>query len=200
MGNSKFCPHCGASLADNATFCGSCGQRLQPVMPADAGQQGQQMPPAANRRVRDEGFEENFFKTEGRLNRLRYFKRILVIDIFTAILSAILEGIAGEGSSVEYLVTFIDIVTLPMLYTLDVRRLHDMGKSEAMAQQVLVLSAVVYVANNFIVSASGEFDTSSPWSIALIAMSLLWCVYNLYFLFAEGNRGSNSYGPDPLER
>ena len=125
MGNSKFCPHCGASLADNATFCGSCGQLLQTVMPADTGQQGQQMPPAASRRVRDEGFEENFFKTEGRLNRLRYFKRVLVIDIFTAILSAILEGIAGEGSSVEYLVTFIDIATLPMLYTLDVRRLHD---------------------------------------------------------------------------
>ena len=196
MGNSKFCPHCGASLADNATFCGSCGQRLQTVMPADTGQQGQQMPPAASRRVRDEGFEENFFKTEGRLNRLRYFKRVLVIDIFTAILSAILEGIAGEGSSVEYLVTFIDIVTLPMLYTLDVRRLHDMGKSEAMAQQVLVLSAVLYIASNFIEA----YDVSSPWCMTLIAMSLLWCVYNLYFLFAEGNRGSNSYGPDPLER
>ena len=196
MGNSKFCPHCGASLADNATFCGSCGQRLQTVMPADAGQQGQQMPPAASRRVRDEGFEENFFKTEGRLNRLRYFKRVLVIDIFTAILSAILEGIAGEGSSVEYLVTFIDIVTLPMLYTLDVRRLHDMGKSEAMAQQVLVLSAVLYIASNFIEA----YDVSSPWCMTLIAMSLLWCVYNIYFLFAEGNRGSNSYGPDPLER
>ena len=172
MGNSKFCPHCGASLADNATFCGSCGQRLQTVMPADAGQQGQQMPPAASRRVRDEGFEENFFKTEGRLNRLRYFKRVLVIDIFTAILSAILEGIAGEGSSVEYLVTFIDIVTLPMLYTLDVRRLHDMGKSEAMAQQVLVLSAVLYIASNFIEA----YDVSSPWCMTLIAMSLLWCV------------------------
>ena len=196
MGNSKFCPHCGASLADNATFCGSCGQRLQTVMPADAGQQGQQMPPAASRRVRDEGFEENFFKTEGRLNRLRYFKRVLVIDIFTAILSAILEGIAGEGSSVEYLVTFIDIATLPMLYTLDVRRLHDMGKSEAMAQQVLVLSAVLYIASNFIEA----YDVSSPWCMTLIAMSLLWCVYNIYFLFAEGNRGSNSYGPDPLER
>lgn len=196
MGNSKFCPHCGASLADNATFCGSCGQRLQTVMPADTGQQGQQMPPAASRRVRDEGFEENFFKTEGRLNRLRYFKRVLVIDIFTAILSAILEGIAGEGSSVEYLVTFIDIVTLPMLYTLDVRRLHDMGKSEAMAQQVLVLSAVLYIASNFIEA----YDVSSPWCMTLIAMSLLWCVYNIYFLFAEGNRGSNSYGPDPLER
>ena len=196
MGNSKFCPHCGASLADNATFCGSCGQRLQTVMPADTGQQGQQMPPAASRRVRDEGFEENFFKTEGRLNRLRYFKRVLVIDIFTAILSAILEGIAGEGSSVEYLVTFIDIATLPMLYTLDVRRLHDMGKSEAMAQQVLVLSAVLYIASNFIEA----YDVSSPWCMTLIAMSLLWCVYNIYFLFAEGNRGSNSYGPDPLER
>ena len=196
MGNSKFCPHCGASLADNATFCGSCGQRLQTVMPADTGQQGQQMPPAASRRVRDEGFEENFFKTEGRLNRLRYFKRVVVIDIFTAILSAILEGIAGEGSSVEYLVTFIDIVTLPMLYTLDVRRLHDMGKSEAMAQQVLVLSAVLYIASNFIEA----YDVSSPWCMTLIAMSLLWCVYNIYFLFAEGNRGSNSYGPDPLER
>ena len=196
MGNSKFCPHCGASLADNATFCGSCGQRLQTVMPADAGQQGQQMPPAASRRVRDEGFEENFFKTKGRLNRLRYFKRVLVIDIFTAILSAILEGIAGEGSSVEYLVTFIDIATLPMLYTLDVRRLHDMGKSEAMAQQVLVLSAVLYIASNFIEA----YDVSSPWCMTLIAMSLLWCVYNIYFLFAEGNRGSNSYGPDPLER
>ena len=96
----------------------------------------------------------------------------------------------------EYLVTFIDIVTLPMLYTLDVRRLHDMGKSEAMAQQVLVLSAVLYIASNFIEA----YDVSSPWCMTLIAMSLLWCVYNIYFLFAEGNRGSNSYGPDPLER
>ena len=199
MGNSKFCPHCGAPLEDNATFCGSCGQQLQSAMSADVNQQSP-MQSAGSRRVKDEGFRENFFKTEGRLNRLRYFKRVLVIDISIAILSAILEGIAGVGSSVEYLVTVINIIALPLLYTLDVRRLHDMGKSEAMAQQVLALSLVLYGVSTFIESMGEAYDASSPWFISLIAMSLLWCVYNVYFLFAEGNKGSNSYGPDPLER
>ena len=177
MGNSKFCPHCGAPLEDNATFCGSCGQQLQSAMSADVNQQSP-MQSAGSRRVKDEGFRENFFKTEGRLNRLRYFKRVLVIDISIAILSAILEGIAGVGSSVEYLVTVINII----------------------AQQVLALSLVLYGVSTFIESTGEAYDASSPWFISLIAMSLLWCVYNVYFLFAEGNKGSNSYGPDPLER
>ena len=147
----------------------------------------------------DSGLVENFLKRDGRLNRWRYFKRIMLLAfvemIILIVISVASVNMIGELSP-RGLVTmnvFFVIWQLP-LYCLMTRRLHDIGRDEKLAQVCFAINTALVIffpQTNF--SASAE---QSP--VELILM-LVGSAIGLYALFCPGTKGTNQYGDDPLE-
>ena len=88
MAEQKFCSKCGARLESGALFCGNCGRSTKPEpTPTEMKVQPGIVPiedsisTADLHWVPDDGFQAHFFKTEGRLNRWRYFKRSILITL-----------------------------------------------------------------------------------------------------------------------
>lgn len=121
----------------------------------------------------DKTFSEMFLTAKGRLNRLRYFKRMLVLGIVeiistTLISSAFFDASTYDLSTTGYILTaVVFIVIAPMQYLLFIRRLHDLDKT--------------------------------GWLSLLMLVPVLNALLGLYLLFASGTVGHNQYGADPLE-
>ena len=134
-----------------------------------------------------------FLKRTGRLNRLRYFKRSLVIGIVNVVLVMIGEAIFLDqweltNSAYEGFTILCGLVTLYPEFCLDCRRLEDLDKPPQMAYWLAGVGAIVVI-------SSTSFELGKGAIIGLI-----YLVATLYLLFAEGTRGDNQYGPDPLGR
>ena len=158
-------------------------------------------------RVKDKGFVENFLKRDGRLNRWRYFKRMLallliseavvvVVSIVTVIISIFLMPNASLTSDEELrnnAIIFTKAVCFlmtPAYFCLMVRRLHDLNKSEKIAY---VLTAIICV-NIFTLDVE-------PTEDSVLENILQWInfVFTLYLFLFPGTKGDNQYGADPLE-
>lgn len=144
----------------------------------------------------DSTFQELFLKTTGRLNRLRYFKRIMAVMLITLAISlppAIIfsdefDNLTAFG---EIVLSIINICALVPYYCLDVRRLHDMGKDDTLAKISVLIGIVVAV-----VEVPDEVDLMP---VPLMIVYLVGTVIGFYLLFAPGTKGVNQYGSDPLE-
>ena len=142
----------------------------------------------------DRTWKEQFLKTEGRLNRLRYLKRNLVLLLVWLLSNVLIALIFGDymgnlSRTGTGLVSVISVVMLFPTYCLDVRRLHDMDKDSTIAKICFVLSLVaIFIADD---------DPFNPSSMGLI-LSLVFCLIALYMLFVPGTKGANKYGADPL--
>ena len=123
--------------------------------------------------VEDRSIAEMFLTTNGRLNRLRYFKRILMVGVIATILAfAIVAATmtpSGDNISTAGYVLFavMCLVFAVPQFMLMIRRLHDLDKDG-----LFVLLTLVPAINT---------------------------LFALYLLFAPGTRGANKYGSDPLE-
>ena len=108
---AKFCLHCGAKLNDNASFCSSCGTKLM-ISPHTSEAPSNQYHTVIYKE--DKSLEDMFLRKEGRLNRLRYFKRMLavlgahigVVIILWAILS---DSWGNTSAGVDALIAIISI-------------------------------------------------------------------------------------------
>ena len=131
--------------------------------------------------VPDQTILEMFLTGKSRLNRLRYFKRVMVLVILINLLNLPLEfmGIDVNNPPLAICVYVVINFSLFLLigYRLDVRRLHDSGKGKTLA----AVSVIVNVG-----SIMSQY--------VLLAAILL----SLYILFVPGSKGDNEYGPDPL--
>ena len=126
----------------------------------------------------DNGIIENFFRWEGRLNRKRFFKRLLALTfggfllyILLFIALAATFGVPASDTAEETNAAFglLTLASLPITvsgYMLMIRRLHDIGLS--------------------------------GWFVVLALIPLVSLGFILYILFKQGNEGENAYGPDPL--
>ena len=137
---------------------------------------------------------EMFFRQSGRLNRLRYFKRVLVIFLISLVVTipvmVIFSDGAGNVSSFgNIIVTLINLAILIPCYCLDVRRLHDMDKDETLAKILLILGIIVAI-----VPVDDLYYAPPP----MIVVYLVGTVLGLYVLFTPGTKGENKYGADPL--
>lgn len=141
----------------------------------------------------DRTLQEQFLKTEGRLNRLRYLKRnlvLLLVWLLTGMLIVLIFGddMGNLSSTGNILSSFIGGAMLVPYYCLDVRRLHDMDKDSTLAKISLVLCfAMLFI----------DDDPFNPSAIGII-LSLVVCIIALYLLFVPGTKGANKYGADPL--
>ena len=141
--------------------------------------------------VKDKTLAENFFKREGRLNRLRYFKRNVVLAIVTFILMFIntlifLDTMTHELSTAgNFFMMIIMLIMFVPSYCLVVRRLHDMDRDELLAK-LYIVGGVTSCFLQFILKY--EFE---PLEIVMV-------ILGLYILLVPGTQGANQYGADPL--
>lgn len=154
--------------------------------------------------VKDQGIKEMFFKSEGRINRLRFFKRTIVVALFSAFLMIILGAIFGPeidlnkppspndpvDPSLAFIYLAVSIFALIPYYFLYVRRLHDLNMNNNLA--------IVVTVAGFIGIFTGD-DVNNASMISVLA-TLATGFITLYLIFADGTHGTNFYGPDPLGR
>lgn len=144
--------------------------------------------------MNDKTVEEMFFKQSGRLNRLRYFKRVLVIFLVSLVAMLPVTIIFGDdfgnlSTFGNVLVTLINLAILIPFYCLDVRRLHDMDKDETLAKVSLIIG---------IIAALFQIDDIYSVPMPLLIVYLVGTVLGLYMLLSPGTKGENQYGADPL--
>ena len=201
---AKFCSQCGKPLSPDAKFCSECGEKVNSTVnlskenPADNSTAERSMPTntfESNRRVPDNGFVENFFRRDGRLNRWRYFKRVILLSVIQTVIMIIifvlnvnvLGHLTQTGNILFKLVMAVAQVSFFCLMT---RRLHDMDKSEKIAYVAVALNSMVIV-------LSDNTGLNEP-SGAEIIFTLISSIIGLCVLLWPGTRGYNQYGADPL--
>jgi len=117
----------------------------------------------------------NFFSTQGRLNRARYFINVFLIWVATylvvVICSPIFESSTygssnDSGKGIFGLIVMIGNMTFIAFQI--VKRFHDLGKSG-----------------------------SYYWLLWLPLVNIYW---TFVLLFTKGNEGPNEYGDDPLSK
>ena len=115
---------------------------------------------------------KDIFTTEGRLNRLRYFKYMvilaLVAGISTFVMSCMATFLTGDHESVlvSMVMTFWGIVGSVGNIMMIIRRLHDLDKS--------------------------------GWFVLVVMIPVIGLIFSIYLFFAPGTVGYNRYGADRL--
>ena len=109
------------------------------------------------------------YTTEGRLNRLRYFKYQIIWILIGLLIGLIIGFIIGDssGSLLNMVVGLFSLFMGIGNIMLSVRRLHDLNKS--------------------------------GWFMLLAFVPLVNLVFALYLYLAPGQVGANQYGADPLD-
>lgn len=113
------------------------------------------------------------FTTDGRLNRLRYLKYMIILAICGALakftMSCMATLFTGDpnGSLVMAITLMLALVAGAGNIMLIIRRLHDMDKS-------------------------GYFAL-------IIFIPFIGIIFSIYLFFAKGQVGWNKYGEDPLK-
>ena len=116
---------------------------------------------------------KEIFMTEGRLNRLRYLKYMVLLAIVaglsTFVMSSMATFLTGDpnGFLVNAITTIWALVAGAGNIMLMIRRLHDLGRN-------------------------GYF-------VLLALVPVLGFIFSIYLFFAPGQVGWNQYGADPLE-
>ena len=166
-------------------------------------------PPATNYKpklvhVSDENFHDLFFKSEGRLNRLRFFKRTLLAELLAFLVGIIfivaLIDTHGEDFAIGVGGIIANALDLVLVYNLIIRRSHDLhsqswwakkiANDDAIIAKFYVVISVILIWVMFYALSSGK-DVSN---ISVAAQSGLL----LYLCFAKGEVGENKFGADPL--
>lgn len=134
---SKFCPNCGAPVHQSETTTNNnvANHTVQPQpQPAPTVQmpQAPQMPPqtaaapAATPAGNKLNLQKDFFSITGRLNRLDYIKRFLIL-MGVSVLSVLL--MEADVTLIDILASIVNLAVCVSSIMLCVRRLHDVDKS-----------------------------------------------------------------------
>ncbi len=145
-------------------------------------------------------FFDMFLRKDGRLNRWRYFKRVFSSGIVFSLLAALTENFffdsMGNTSSFSnlggYFIVFLILYAAYtyVIYCLDVRRLHDLDKSNTLALVRLTLSVISIP----VLTLENIFQYKTVGNIIIVVAILI----GLYLVFKRGTVGANQYGEDPL--
>ena len=136
----------------------------------------------------DRGLEENFFQWKGRLNRKRYLKRMLALWIPGSILClAVLISVTAIVLGRNIQVSHLSVHDLALLWnTLT-------GIMPLALLPFLISSYMLMIRRLHDLNLSGYFSLMN--FVPLVNLGL-----TIYLFFAEGTRGANIYGSDPLTR
>ena len=115
---------------------------------------------------------KEIYNTEGRLNRLRYIKYMVILAIIAGVATFVTSSMATflTGNPTGFLVKLITgiwaIAAGAGNITLMIRRLHDLDKS--------------------------------GWFAILAIIPAIGFIFSIYLFCAKGTDGYNRYGQDPL--
>lgn len=145
----------------------------------------------------DRGIVENFFRRDGRLNRLRYFKRNVVLFVVELIILTVITTLGtndldefSQGSLILFKV--VSIAVMIPFCCLMIRRLHDLNMNETLAY---VFFALIVVS---IFMDSKDMLKTEP-TLLEDALNTVNFIISLYVLFWPGTNGDNRYGSDSLK-
>lgn len=149
--------------------------------------------------VEDNTISEMFFKTSGRLNRWRYFKRRFVLGVLLTMLLTLGYRVLGYEygqvtTSAAVYNAIISIIFIVPTFCLNVRRLQDMNRGKALAIIYAVLTATMACLDFNVLDLYGQ----DALSYVILLMAFFSLMLSLYMVVAPGTRGKNSYGPSPI--
>lgn len=116
---------------------------------------------------------KKIYSTDGRLNRLRYIRYMLLLAITAGVATFVTSSMATfltgnpTGTLVNLITGIWAIVAGAGNIMLMIRRLHDLGKS--------------------------------GWFSLIALVPLIGFIFSIYLFCAPGQVGYNEYGADPLE-
>ena len=145
--------------------------------------------------VEETTISEIFFKTTGRLNRLRYFKRKFVLGVLLTMLLTLGYKVLGYefgNVTTPYASIYNTVVSLIFIipnYCLSVRRLQDMNKGKLLAVVYAILSAIMAFLDFTGINYLFYF------SLGLVTATL---AIGGYMLIVPGTYGKNRYGASPI--
>lgn len=125
----------------------------------------------------DQGVVQKFFNYKGRLNRKPYAIRTVIMIILPMVATSMLGG-SQQGATPAILISLAAVISCVMLA---VRRLNDLGKPAYLAG----LIALPLVA--------GFISPTKATTFGYISIG-----FSIYLAVAEGMKGPNQHGPDPL--
>lgn len=167
--------------------------------------------------MQNQSFVGSLFGFSGRMNRLGFFLRILFIIIFPIAVGFLMGMIApflailGALGFLFAIMIFIAVIVMIIaliisFYSLEVRRIHDIGLSGFWILALIILSCVSFTIDyshyNFSTDALNYAIMTGQYqpSMLNIINSLVQLGAFLVLLFWPGTKGSNQYGPDRLGR
>lgn len=137
---------------------------------------------------------EMFFKSHGRLNRLRFIKRRAVLAILLTMLLSLGYKVLGYefGQVTTYATIYNTVISLIFVvptYFLNVRRLQDMNKGKTIAVVYAILTSIM---------AFMDFTGMNYMIYVALTFATIVFMINGYLLVSPGTNGKNRYGASPI--
>ncbi len=140
----NFCTNCQTPITESTKFCTNCGMQIG-ANHSQINIANVQTNTNTSKNVytnKERGFIDNFshilknsFNFSGRTSRREYWRGFLAFFLFNILLSLLAPFLMAATDSIEGLfivsglVLLIQIALMPACISLNVRRLHDVGKS-----------------------------------------------------------------------
>lgn len=142
-----------------------------------------------------ETLQEKFFTTTGRIDRLTFFKRLMMLigagfllTFISAIITIPIEYSLGIQDSMLSNIAMCGVMLATFFpeYCLTTKRLHDIGQDETLAK-IFIGIGILELGLTF--AAVGT-------TIYLIAeaLSVVSLIFTIYLLFKKGDNNANEYG------
>lgn len=223
---SKFCQNCGQATNDSDKFCHKCGTKLydsqdvaviQEQARTEVMQVRQKTPqnmavqqhavqfqPVYVQYVEepytpDQGWREMFFRWDNRLNRKRFFMRLMLLQSLMLLCSFLLLLVFPKDIAQFATMIVVLIWMVPMLM-LGLRRCHDLGHSGwFLIKTIIPVLGMMWLIKYFLSNRDDDTPAlSSTFFVVAIGLPFVSILVWIYLMCAEGMRGENEYGPDPL--
>ena len=149
-----------------------------------------------NVRLDAQELREKFFSCQGRLNRKPFIMRLLGVIVVSMIFYALFYSLLGNKQVADGAAIVISIIEVIAIYTLVVRRLHDLG----MGQPLAVLYLVIVILQPFFFRLIAELPEDSMEAQVVQGLELFTNLLIVCLMMIRGKRGPNQYGDDPLQK
>lgn len=147
-----------------------------------------------NVRLDAQELREKFFNCRGRLNRKPFIMRLFGVIVVSMIFYALFYSLLGNKQVADGAAIVISIIEVIAIYTLVVRRLHDLG----MGQPLAVLYLVIAILQPFFFRLIAELPEDSMEAQVVQGLNLFTMLLIVCLMMIRGKRGANQYGEDPL--
>ena len=151
-----------------------------------------------NVRLDAQELREKFFSYQGRLNRKPFIMRLLGVIVVSTIVAMIFYtlfySLLGSKQVADGAAIVISIIEVIAIYTLVVRRLHDLG----MGQPLAVIYLVIAILQPFFFRLIAELPEDSMEVQVVQGLNLFTMLLIVCLMMIRGKRGANQYGEDPL--